>query len=340
MKLRLRLVATLLATAGSFAAANVTQVTVLAQSNKPPSRVFVFARGMDAALWYKTYDGTQWGQWETLKGIITGSPDACSPNPGEVIAFARGKSGELFYKRATLGNISEPWETFRTVVASDPGAVCRSGGKIDVFVRGTVGQGVWHAWYDNGMWQNQYGIDPKPGSSEFRQELTGIGGEAFGGAIIGGPDACSWGGKRLDVFVRGLDNIIWHKYRDDQGTIHEWESLGGLTMTSDPSAVALTSGLMSVFARGENNQIWTKSYNLKTDRWGPWLPLGGVLSGGPDVARTADNRADVFARGADGAIWHTSLIYKGGLPDLKSVPGWESLGGQLSSDPSVVGVNW
>ena len=41
------------------------------------------------------------------------------------------------------------------------------------------------------------------------------------------PSCCTWGGKRLDLFTCGSDNHLWHKWVDDSGTLHEWESLGG-----------------------------------------------------------------------------------------------------------------
>ncbi len=310
----------------------------------PPGKVFVFARVAGARLNYRMFDGRSWGPWNKLDGIILGAPDVCSPNPGEVIIFARGQSGpsegELFYKTFKPAGTSAQWQSFRTKVGSDPGVACRSGGKVDVFVSGYGNAAAWWAWYENGAWANPYSIDPNPGSSGFRTLLPAIGGKVLGGAMLGSPDACSWGGKRLDLFVRGTDEYIWHKFRDDQGAWHEWTSIGGLKMTSDPSAATRGHGQMSLFARGQNNQIWTTTYTLATDRWGPWLPIGGVHAGGPDATRTADNRIDVFSRGADNALWHTSVTYKGNIPDIKNVPAWESLGGKILNDPSAVGVNW
>ncbi|HUR99567.1 MAG TPA: hypothetical protein VMZ26_15990 [Pyrinomonadaceae bacterium] len=310
----------------------------------PPEKVFVFARAAGGRLNYRMFDGKSWAAWNTLDGIILGAPDVCSPNPGEVMIFARGQGGpsesELFFRTFEPTGTSSPWNSFRTKVGSDPGAACRSGGKVDVFVSGYGNSTAWWAWFENGAWANQYSIDPKPGSSEFRNPLPAIGGKVMGGAMLGSPDACSWGGKRLDLFVRGTDEYIWHKFRDDNGTWHEWTSLGGMKMTSDPSAATRAKGQMSIFARGENNQIWTTTYTLANDRWSPWLPIGGVHAGGPDATRTADNRIDVFSRGADNALWHTSVTYKGNIPDIKSVPAWESLGGKILSDPSAVGVNW
>jgi hypothetical protein len=313
-------------------------------TNNPPSRVFIYGRGADKALLSKTFDGKKWGDWETIATWkISGSPDACSPNPGEIIIFTLSSAAGLVYARIIEGQ-KEKIDGYSPVDAetvSDAGVVCRSGGRFDLFAvhnfsldtSVTTDSSVIHAGYVDGAWA------PRPGNWGYLTPPPRF--DSLGGAIKGGPAGCSWGGKRLDVFARGMDDYIWHKYRDDQGTWQEWESLGGLRMTSDPSAAALTSNQLSVFARGENDQIWTKTYILNTDRWGPWVPLGKmVLVGAPGVARTADNRIDVFARGVDSAVWHTSVTYKGNIPDIKNVPEWERLDGKIASDPSAVGVKW
>jgi hypothetical protein len=315
---------------------------VQAGPNNPPSKVFLFARGNDKAIWYNIFDGTNWQGWEALGGVIRGGPDACSPDDKQLIVFARGLGGPgdgtLFYKKLTYGKKPESWVSFHTKVGSDPTAACRSFGDFDVFAQSLDSPGVWHAWYENKTWANLFS-DPNPGNVMFPS--PGIGGKSIGGGIYGGPDACSWSGKRLDVFARGAGNYIHHKGRNDDGVWGEWESLGGLPMTSDPSAAARFKGEMTVFARGTNNKLWMKSYSMESDRWSPWFPIGGMdIVGSPDVTATKSGRIDIFARGADNAIWHTSIMFKYNIPDLKNIPAWESLGGAFTSDPSAVAVNW
>ena len=41
-----------------------------------------------------------------------------------------------------------------------------------------------------------------------------------------GPAVASWSSGRLDVFVRGTDNALWHKWY--QNSWSGWESLGGV----------------------------------------------------------------------------------------------------------------
>jgi hypothetical protein len=146
--------------------------------------------------------------------------------------------------------------------------------------------------------------------------------DSLGGVVSSSPDVCSWAPGRLDVFVRGTDDALWHKWYEDGWS--GWESLGGV-MTSDPAAVSWGNGRIDVFARGTDNALWHRWYD---NGWSGWESLGGIISDGPDVASWAPGRLDVFAKGTDGVLWHK--WYDNGWFD------WESLGGVIASDPSAV----
>lgn len=46
------------------------------------------------------------------------------------------------------------------------------------------------------------------------------------GEFSSGPAVASWGANRLDVFIRGAGNQVWHKaWGGSQWS--DWESLGG-----------------------------------------------------------------------------------------------------------------
>jgi hypothetical protein len=146
--------------------------------------------------------------------------------------------------------------------------------------------------------------------------------ESLGGVLSSAPDVTSWADGRLDVFVRGTDSALWHKWFD--GNWSHWESLGGV-LSSDPSAASWANGRIDAFVRGTDNALWHKWYD---GSWSHWESLGGILTSGPDVCSWASGRLDVFVRGTDGALWHK--WYDGGWSH------WESLGGLLTSDPAAV----
>ena len=70
--------------------------------------------------------------------------------------------------------------------------------------------------------------------------------ESLGGIITAGPAVSSWAGERLDTFVKGADNALWHKWF--AGGWSDWESLGGI-IDGSPAAVSWSSGRIDVFAR-------------------------------------------------------------------------------------------
>jgi hypothetical protein len=151
--------------------------------------------------------------------------------------------------------------------------------------------------------------------------MTWIGWESLGGTLTSDPAVASWSSGRLDVFVRGTDNALWHKWF--QNGWSGWESLGGL-LTSGPAVAAWSAGRLDVFVRGTDNALWHKWFQ---NGWSGWESLGGVLTSDPAAVSWSAGRLDVFARGTDNALWHK--WFQNGWS------GWESLGGLLTSSPDV-----
>jgi len=50
-----------------------------------------------------------------------------------------------------------------------------------------------------------------------------------------------WAGERLDTFVKGADNALWHKWF--AGGWSDWESLGGI-IDNEPAATTWSTGAM------------------------------------------------------------------------------------------------
>jgi spore germination protein YaaH len=149
---------------------------------------------------------------------------------------------------------------------------------------------------------------------------------SLGGALTSGPDASSWGSSRADVFVRGNDNGLYHRFWDG-GQWNGWDGLGG-TLTSDPGAVSWGPDRIDVFVRGNDNGLYHR-WGSGNGIWYGWQPLGGYLTSAPDVAAWSAGRLDVFVRGADNGLWHKWW-------DGQNWSGWQPLGGVLTSDPTVV----
>ncbi len=99
------------------------------------------------------------------------------------------------------------------------------------------------------------------------------------GNTISGPGVCSWAPDRRDVFVRGTDNALWHRwYASDQFGVGEiegwadWESLWG-TLASDPAAASWGENRIDVFAMGPDRSLRHICYDTS---------LGGYEGGWQD----------------------------------------------------------
>jgi murein DD-endopeptidase MepM/ murein hydrolase activator NlpD len=147
----------------------------------------------------------------------------------------------------------------------------------------------------------------------------------LGGSLTSAPATASWAAGRQDVFVRGTDNALWHRWWDGHGW-SAWEFQGGV-LTSDPAVAARAPGRLDVFARGTDSALWHKSWD--SSGWSGWFREDGALASAPAVAAPASDRLEVFIRGTDGGLWQKSW-------DGHAWGAWESHGGLLSSSPAAV----
>jgi glucose/arabinose dehydrogenase len=83
------------------------------------------------------------------------------------------------------------------------------------------------------------------------------------GLVSSGPAAASWSAGRLDVFVKGVDGQLWHKWFD--GGWSGWEALGG-GLDGAPAAASWSAGRLDVFVKGVDGQLWHKWFD------GGWNP--------------------------------------------------------------------
>jgi murein DD-endopeptidase MepM/ murein hydrolase activator NlpD len=149
---------------------------------------------------------------------------------------------------------------------------------------------------------------------------------SLGGTLTSGAAAASWAWTRTDVFVRGTDGGLQHKWWD-QGQWSGYESLGGgLESGTGPAAVSWGPNRIDVFVDGGDGQLWHKWWNGAA--WSGWEPLGGGLASSPAVASWAGGRLDIVVRGTDNALWHR--WYDGGRWSA-----WEPLGGVTASAPAA-----
>ena len=159
--------------------------------------------------------------------------------------------------------------------------------------------------------------------------------------IKGAPTIVSWGGGRLDVFVRGGDDKLWQTTTPYAGAdFQDWIKPVGNdgVLAGSPKATVLRPGRLDVFVVGTDGQVYQRFWNDVS--WnGSWIPLGSPAPAATivgDVAplwgrATAVNRLDLFVRGSDGKLWQDNW-------NGSSWSNWArpvGLSGTLTSTPAV-----
>jgi serine protease AprX len=149
--------------------------------------------------------------------------------------------------------------------------------------------------------------------------------ENQGGYCLDGPAAASWAANRLDVFVLGGDQAMYHKWWDGSSW-SGWENLGGYCL-GGPGAVSWGPNRIDTFVIGSDHAMYHKWWDGSS--WSGWENLGGYCLDGPAAASWAANRLDVFVLGSDQAMYHKWW-------DGSSWSGWENLGGYCLGGPGAV----
>ncbi|MEO8084128.1 MAG: hypothetical protein ABI780_09920 [Ardenticatenales bacterium] len=211
----------------------------------------------------------------------------------------------------------------------------------DLFGAGPSGKAFSTRWNNEGDWEIFGRIDVKWSAWE---DLTGT--------LSAAPAVASWQENRLDVFVRGPQDHMWHRWWGGAGW-SVWEDLGGPPniplpisthararvrppidsvlsngpLASAPAAVSWGPNRIDTFARGMDRHLWHKWWDGAA--WSDWHDLGGSLTSAPAVASWQANRLDVFARDD-----HNHLCHK--WSDGTAWSDWEDLGGILTTAPAAV----
>ncbi|MFA1537600.1 protein kinase domain-containing protein [Actinomadura monticuli] len=268
-------------------------------------------------------------------GLLLGPGESAAHNSadGRIELFVRGADDHLWHLWQVVrdGGFSN-WDDmsgYRSlpddvplVVAGDPAAHNSADGRIEVFVRGADGH-LWHAWQvaRDGNWSNWQDLSchrPLPNGAP----LT----------VAGDPAAHNSADGRIELFVRGADDRLWHLWqlvRD--GDWSNWNDMSGyrsapvdgpLTVAGDPAAHNSADGRIEVFVRGADGHLWHVWQVARDGDWSNWEDLSGhrllpggaplVVAGDPAAHNSADGRIEVFVRGADGHLWHVWQVARDG----------------------------
>ncbi len=318
---------------------------------------FAVLNGLDYSLVHMWFDGGQLqtseslgrplGNWDTVPIPLDGSdnsairismstglffatpPCVCTWAPGRLDVFAF--ANRAFQPTSTVPTVDanlvhltfdSNWQPWRAVPlpggitvdeGSGPVATSWGEGRIDLFFMDTSGN-LRHCAYT-----------ARAGSSSSWSAWDNLGAPPAGFNKVQ-PCVVSWGTGRLDVFIRGSDQNLYHQWYDASSGptawADAWENLGcpagGLQGT--PTACSWSQGRLDIFARGNDVDVDSNPvpalWHLWFDgTWHRWESLGAVIQSDPVAISWGNNQIDVFAPGGniftlgsqDFVPWHVSF---------------------------------
>jgi hypothetical protein len=258
------------------------------------NRFDVFQVARDQRVRYRHWDGTAWGVWHDLGGIKTSgvavaywktnANAAAGWNNCNILVFTKGRDN-CMWQRHWDGAKWKEWEllSYTYTFASAPAAIYRGSiNKVNLFVKDKDGILRHRSWVHGG-----------PGGVHY-YDL---------GGITSAPAVTSWGNNRLDVFARGADNKLIHKFYNGSNW-SGWNDLGG-TLKSSPTAVSCQENRIDVFAVGTDNGVWTRTY--RNGSWSNWATIGGASTSSPVVCASPNKKLYVICRGEPDELYHKEL---------------------------------
>lgn len=263
-----------------------------------PGTIDVYVRGEDNRLWQKWWDGKKWNPsdkaWAPHEdgGFRLGSAPsvfAQGANFREVVV--RGQDGHVYHKFWD-GTKWSQWFGLGGTIKGAPSVTPYQPGAYDIYARGDDDR-LWQKWWDGKKW-NPSDADWAPhDDGNFR--------------LGSSPCAISDGPNFRDVYVRGQDGGVYHKFWNGQ-TWSGWFGLGG-QIKDEPAVVRVHPGFFDIYARGMDDRLWQKWWTGKQ-----WVPsdLGWIMhndgndriGGPPGVASGGDTLRDVYVRAPNGDAMH------------------------------------
>jgi hypothetical protein len=189
---------------------------------------------------------------------------------GRLEAFTVAGIGELWhtFQRDRAGGPLSPWETLGRpssgTIRGGPSIGTLFGGGLEVFVVGNDGT-LQHRWQAPG-WQSWAGLGrPKNGA------LGGFFGRVN---VVGTPTAASNQDARVEVFARGTDGAIWHRWMDGTFNWPTGWALLGMRGNDMPTLVRNDDGTLALYTVATDGTVFHIWQQRANNGWGTWETLG------------------------------------------------------------------
>ncbi len=263
-----------------------------------PETIDIYVRGMDDRLYQKWWDGKKWNpsdsgwiQHDDGNFRLGSSPAVVANGSNFRDVYARNQDGSVVHKFWD-GKKWNGWFGLGGQIKGAPAVVNPTPSTIDIYVRG-MDDRLYQKWWDGKKWN----------PSDDGWTLHDDGNFRLGSS----PAVISEGQNFRDVYVRGQDGAVYHKFWDGKKW-SPWFGLGG-QIKGAPSVVVVHPGFHDIYVQGMDDRLWQKWWDGK--KWNPsdsgWIMHhdGNVrLASAPAVVAQGDTHRDVYVRGQNGSVLH------------------------------------
>jgi alpha-galactosidase len=150
-------------------------------------RIDVFVRGIDDAVWRRSYVNGRWNAWSSLGGTVSDAPTVAFTSPTDLTVVARGTDG-LIRSRTANGRWTSIGAPDNRPVLGRPSAAADDSGTVHVTVRSRTDE-VWTRTRTGATWSAW---------------------TSLGGTVSGSPTLLATSG-RVYLFVQAADNLLWQR---------------------------------------------------------------------------------------------------------------------------------
>jgi hypothetical protein len=217
-------------------------------------KVYVFIKGTDGAVYYKTSNGGAFSEFVSLGGIITSTPAAATDGI-RLFVEATGTDGARYYQSTTNGSTFSSW--IKSSIVTESSQTTSLNNNEYMFVQGTGSQPPLCF-----LMQPTPTPTPPPSSPDCQPGFSSLGG------IITHPPTAEVFASKIYVFARGTDGAVY--YQTSKGRAFSgYKSLGGI-ITSAP--VSTTDGIsLSVEGTGTDNFRYYKTTTTVGHIFSEWV---------------------------------------------------------------------
>jgi hypothetical protein len=218
--------------------------------------------------------GTTWSAWATVPPLPNGMSEATAVSASvgllTIVTTTNDGTGNWILKFITYNYFTNQWSGWGDIPGGayhtyyNPVLTNWGSGHMDLVVYGLSDDGseevLLHTSADNSIWSGTWEtLDDAPHFSSAPSTASAV----------------SWGPGRIDVFERGSNFRLKHRWYDNGQWSSGWEDLGApsatVVLNSAPSAASPGAGRLDIFASGSDLHLWHLSF---AGAWGSWEDLG------------------------------------------------------------------